>query len=333
MFNNLLNIQDIDAILRRGPKIFLKLVSEIHRGRQKRAKAAWAHSDNPPNNWWDIPAVKSRWNYLISGNAQIDYYEYISQNYLAEKNSLFALSLGCGTGHRELRWAETGKFKCINAYDFSEQRIEQATRNAAQKGLSDIVNYHVADVFKIEMCENYYDIILAEQSLHHFSPLKKLIPKVQKFLKPGGYFILNEFVGPTRFQWTDRQIEIINGLLAVFPHKYKALWGTNCTKSKIYKPSRLRMIMTDPSEAVESSKIVPLLYKFFNVVEFKEYGGTILHMLFNGIAHNFLSQNLETKLLLKICFEVEDILLNNNEIQSDFIVAICEKNTNHYCPQ
>jgi hypothetical protein len=81
----------------------------------------------------------------------------------------------------------------------------------------------------------------------------------------------------------------------------------------------------DPSEAVESSKIEILLYKFFKVVEVKAYGGTILHMLFNGIAHNFLSEERETQHWIDICFEVEDLLLSSGEIRSDFMVAVCKK--------
>ncbi len=85
------------------------------------------------------------------------------------------------------------------------------------------------------------------------------------------------------------------------------------------------MILGDPSEAVESSKIRPLLHKIFEVVEIREYGGTVLHLLFSGIAHNFLSEDTETRHWLDICFEVEDSLLRKGDIQSDFIIAVCKK--------
>ncbi len=88
------------------------------------------------------------------------------------------------------------------------------------------------------------------------------------------------------------------------------------------------MILSDPSEAVESSKIEMLLHKKFEIVEIKGYGGTILHMLFNGIAHHFLSDDAETQRWLNVCFEIEDVLLASGELQSDYIVAVCKKRIN-----
>lgn len=62
------------------------------------------------------------------------------------------------------------------------------------------------------------------------------------------------------------------------------------------------MWLSDPSEAVESSDIVPLIHKHFEVVERKDYGGAILHLLFSGIGHHFVSPDPDAKQLLNISF-------------------------------
>jgi hypothetical protein len=85
------------------------------------------------------------------------------------------------------------------------------------------------------------------------------------------------------------------------------------------------MVVRDPSEAIESSKILPLLKTNFTVVEQKGYGGTILHLLFNEIAHHFVSPDAEGERLLKMCFSIEDLMLESGEIQPDFIFAVCKK--------
>jgi hypothetical protein len=85
------------------------------------------------------------------------------------------------------------------------------------------------------------------------------------------------------------------------------------------------MLLLDPSEAVESSRILPLLDEIFEVVEVKEYGGTILALLLNGIAHNFSAQDTVAQQWLNICFTVEDLLLEAGEIQSDFAFVVCKK--------
>jgi len=110
-----------------------------------------------------------------------------------------------------------------------------------------------------------------------------------------------------------------------FPSRFTKLYNSRLHKPKVFKPSLLRMIHSDPSEAIESSKILPLLYETFNVIEVKEFGGTILHLLFDGIAHNFSSEDMETKFWLKACIDIEDQLLSSGDIKSDFIIAVCEK--------
>ncbi len=325
MFGNLINTHDLSILCNAVKQGRLNLVlSKLISSKQGKVEKSWKHIKKSSSNWYDIPEVKERWNYLVSGNINVDYYEYIFHKYFSDKKNLKVLSLGCGTGHNELEWAKLGVFEKIDAYDLSGTRIEFARKQAQKKGYGDIINYQVADIYNVEKSSNYYDIILVEHSLHHFSPLKDILLKINDFLKPNGLFIVNEFVGPTRFQWTDRQLEVINGLLSILPIQYKTR-RDGSIKRKVFKPSRLSMILNDPSEAVESSNILPLLEKTFDIKEIRKYGGTVLMMLFSEIAHNFLSENNETKKFLDFCFNAEDILMQSKDIQSDFIVAVCKK--------
>ncbi len=325
MFRNFINVHDVMNVFTKGMKSLSAVAAKLSRSKENRVKDAWANTDCPPNNWWDVPDVNERWNRLISGKKNVEYYEYIAKKYLRNRKNLIALSLGCGTGHRELKWAGLKKFKTIDAVDISKPRIDMAIEEAREKGYDRIIAYKVADVYKMEMAELHYDAIFAEGSLHHFSPLNVLLQRINTSLKPGGYFIINEFVGPTRFQWTDRQIEVINGILSIIPAKYKTLWKSEKTKSNIIRPSKLRMILEDPSEAVESSNIMALINQIFDVVEVRPYGGTILHMLLSGIGHNFLSSEKEAQRWLSMLFEVEDLLMLEKELSSDFVVAVCRK--------
>jgi ubiquinone/menaquinone biosynthesis C-methylase UbiE len=162
------------------------------RGKEDKVKTVWAHTQKERTNWWDIPEVTARWNFLISGDAAVDHCGYVAKNYLGQINDLSALSLGCGTGSKELRWAELEKFSHIDAYDLSPSRIEAANYAAAKNGRSKLINYQVGDIQRIPLRENHYDLVLAEGSLHHLSPLRKIIPRIGDFLKPRGYFIVND---------------------------------------------------------------------------------------------------------------------------------------------
>jgi SAM-dependent methyltransferase len=269
--------------------------------------------------------VRRRWNRLISGDERIDHYEYVCKTHLKGRQALKALSLGCGTGQREMSWARQGVFARIDAYDLSPQRIAFAQQEAQAAGLADVLHFHVRDIYEIEETGTPYDVILGEQSIHHFSPLGKLFEKLDRLLADDGMLVVNEFVGPTRFQWTDEQLALANALLALLPKERRVLWNTDWLKRRNHRPSLLSMILSDPSEAVESSRILERLRERFEIVDFKPYGGTLLHLALSDIGHHFVDDGPESRRWLDLCFYVEDCLLDCGILKSDFVLAVCVK--------
>jgi len=324
MFNNLINRYDLFRIaekIKRGDA--KKMFTKVLRGKGSKIEFSWQHVQAPSSFWYDIPAVKKRWNCLISGDKDVDLRYYVASKYLHGRENLCTMSLGCGTGGKEIQWARLGVFERIDAYDLSEKRIRDAAHRASEDGLDEVVKFFVADVHNIEVPDKHYDVIIAEHALHHFPHLNKVMNEVKRWLKPSGYFIVNDFVGPSRMQYTERQLEVVNGLLSILPKRYRRNWKTGTIKDRCYRPRRLIMMLNDPSEGIESQDILPLLHREFDILELKPYGGTVLNLLFADIAHNFMAQDTETQRLLNLCFEVEDALLETGELQSDFVFAIC----------
>jgi ubiquinone/menaquinone biosynthesis C-methylase UbiE len=275
-------------------------------------------------HWGSIPYISGHINRLITGNKDKSFGDHIVDAYFrAKAPSAIALTLGCGIGYREIHMAKSGCFKRIDAYDLSENALAEARVRAAQEKVSDVVNFEKKDLNDYALPSAHYDFVLVEQSLHHFSPLSPLLDKIQLALKPDGYFIVNEFVGPDKFQWTDRQIAVINALLTLIPAKYRVRSHDKKLKKRIYRPGLLRMKLYDPSEAVESSGIVPGIKRRFQIVEERNYGGTILQLLFQDIAKNFMSEDPETTKLLELICRFEDFLLGTGDLHSDFTYIVC----------
>ena len=124
MLKNAINSRDFYDLFHAAPTVLSRLGSRIWHGEQQLIKSAWQHVEAPPTNWWDIPAVRMRWNSLITGSTTIEYHQYIADKWLKDKGGLLALSLGCGTGHNELVWAGLNQFERIDAFDLSAQRIQ-----------------------------------------------------------------------------------------------------------------------------------------------------------------------------------------------------------------
>jgi len=156
-----------------------------------------------------------------------------------------------------------------------------------------------------------------------FENLEHLFAQVQRAIKPGGYFFLDEFVGPSRFQWTDMQIQIMNEQLQQLPkHLCRLISDRAKFKERVIRKSLPYMAAADPSEAVRSSEIVPLLAEYFRILEIKCYGGAILHELLYDIAGNFCEDNTGSLDCLRRLFETEDQLTASQTIPDDFAVII-----------
>jgi len=328
MFNNAVNwrdFYDLVGILRDQGLGWL--TRRLVQGRIKNIQDTWKNVEQPRSYIWNIPAVHRRINRLVSGAEGMNYATYVSQKYLCAGAPRVGISLACGNGAKELLWAENCRFAQLDAYDISPRRIEFANRQAQAVGHGEI-QYRVGDVCQLEWPPNQYDVVLSDQALHHITPLESLIVSLRKTLKPSGHLIVNEYIGPSRFQWTDQQLKAIGDVLDLLPECYRRRQSNGRLKKRVYRPSRLRMYLADPSEAVESGRIVPLLHRHFDVIERKDYGCAILHMLFDDIAANFLDQSGHEKddtarQWLETCFKMEDELMAKGQVASDFALFVC----------
>ena len=167
-------------------------------------------------------------------------------------------------------------------------------------------------------------MILFDSFLHHIKDLDDVLNKVYKSLKLDGLLVINEYVGPSRFQWSKEQLKIANDALKELPLSFRKRWHNNKIKSKIYKPGLLRMILADPSEAVNSDLILSKIHDRFKVLEEKPLGGNILHLTLKDISQNFTSENEECVKWIQRLFQIEDeFLVKGNK--TDFVFGVYSK--------
>jgi 2-polyprenyl-3-methyl-5-hydroxy-6-metoxy-1,4-benzoquinol methylase len=270
--------------------------------------------------WDDVPAVRRRWHTFGIGEEEASFSAYVTDKWLAGRPGLRALSLGCGTGGREIGWARLGAVEHITGIDISPERIECAIQQAKEAGLDDVLSFRAADVRQVlRETPERYDVVLALQSLHHFDHIGETIGLIAPVLRPGGLLIVNEFVGPSRFQWTKAQMRAANALLAALPAQ-RRVQGDGRIKRRVIRPSVLSMRLDDPSEAAEASDLLPALRQNFTILEEHPYG-SVLHLALHGIAHNFLGDGPATAQVLRQCFGAEEEA--SARLPHDYIYAVC----------
>lgn len=271
--------------------------------------------------WSGIPQVHANHNYLITGRRDYYWIRYVRDHYFPDGKNIDALSLGCGEGHVDrLFKAEGLNFRSFTGIDISAASVQKAQQLAEEMRLAPEISYFVADLNRYQLPPRSYDFIYFFQSLHHIEALESILASCAAALRPRGLLMVNEFVGPTRFQWTRQQVEMANHLLNLLPAELRSdlFQGGNVLKSQTGTPTIERMIAEDPSEAVRSGDIESVLREHFDIIEEKNWGGTLNYRVFEDIAGNFNLQNPLHECIIELLIYLENTLIAHKVIPSDF---------------
>ncbi len=140
--------------------------------------------------------------------------------------------------------------------------------------------------------------------------------------------MLNEFVGPDRFQWSDLQLKLATQAIRSLPLRLRrnrdlAKWKQYAKpwvwKAKRWSPEKVARV--DPSESVRSSEIPRLVSERFEVVRKVDYGGTLLALILNNIVGNFTGAPEDVQTLQRLIAE-EDRLLRDGTLPSNYTLIV-----------
>lgn len=277
-------------------------------------------------NWSGISLNHQYYNYLVSGNPNVHYLVYFIDTYIKKPGRV--LSLGCGNGNLERILVSFNlPYVEIEGMDINPDLMVYASQEAAKLGYKNLV-YTVADLNNVALPQKSYDLVIFFHSLHHIENLEGILENVKTTLTKDGLLLVVDFVGPTRWQWADLQMEITQQLLDLLPDELKIDLHNQVPgqiKRRISRPSIEQIINTDPSESVRSGEILEMLCREFEVLEQKSMGGTLLSLLFDGIAGNFDEGNPVVCSLIKSLQKTEELLISNHVIQPDFIFMVLKR--------
>src|SRR5205814_8417591 len=85
---------------------------------------------------------------------------------------------------------------------------------------------------------------------------------------------------------------------------------------------------SDPSEGIRADEIVPLSSSRFEIRHFRYVGGTLLFLVFNGIAGNFNEKDIEVMPLVDALITLDNFLIDNAVLPSYHVYMVCQKTDN-----
>jgi ubiquinone/menaquinone biosynthesis C-methylase UbiE len=301
----------------------------LRRGRLDQIGSHWddrseRRAHDALQNWLDSPIVLEEYvQPLISGLPKVHWLTGAVERLRIPPGGRW-LSIGCGGASAEIEAARSGFFSEMTAFDVSSGSLEKA-REAARRARVSNIEFSVADLDNLRLPREHYDVILAIMSLHHVERLDPLLEQIEGALKPTGLFLTNEYVGPRRLQFTDRQLSIARELLEAMPECWRRDIETGSVKTEASRLSIREWRSIDPSEAVRSDEILPEISKRFRIVERHDYGGAILHPMLEGIVHNFDPNEQKDVGAIRLLATFESILMRLGAISSDFTLIVARK--------
>ncbi len=238
--------------------------------RQRAVNRFWnaAHDGGGIATWAAEPSVRRSINRRISGSPDVWPIEWFRNQVAPPQPFPRALSLGCGDGALERDLKSKGLCATLLGLDISERALELARDRARAEGWSGL-DYARADLDRLHLEPESYEAVFVHQALHHVRELEACLEQVRRALTPDGIFYLDEYVGPSRHEWSRELLEAAEDAYQRLPRRARR-------RRRLQLPVDWR----DPSEAVRSSEIGPLVTEAFEVRERRDYGGNLLAVIY-----------------------------------------------------
>ena len=252
--------------------------------------------------WWQCEKIVRHINERVCGvpipGLSAGLYHRIKQRFSERLPLGLAISVGCGTAAKEIDCMREGIVDRFDLYELSEFAIRHGTELVGNAGLTDKMQFHAADAFQVPSLNGRYDMVFWNNSLHHMFDVDAAIRWSRDVLKAGGLFVMDDFVGATQFQWSDRLLAINTKVRKELPAEYlrdpKHPGQFLC--AVVGRPDLDIFVATDPSECRDSGRILPCLQKYFPDADVVLTGGGIYHLALNDVLHNILATRDEATL-------------------------------------
>jgi SAM-dependent methyltransferase len=220
--------------------------------------------------WNDFPPVIEYISENITGNPQKWWVQDFKERFCEVPFSR-GLFLNCGNGWVEREFIDYGMVHHAIGFDYSQELLLQAKELKSNRAIS----YFRADVNRIHLPDDSFDLIVNVAALHHVQYINRLCRVLCRTLTKDGIFVNFDYVGPHRNQYSLRHMRLMQKVNRSLPKHIR--------KDNLRWAHLPTMLNVDPTEAIHSELIFTAVYQYFNVFERHDVGG--------GIAYEILTHN------------------------------------------
>ena len=278
-------------------------------------------------DWGDHPTVFRAVMHKAFGSQDEDFFSFLRKHF-PQTSGAHALSLCCGDGRFEVSLVQNGVFDRITGLEWSSRRIEQGQEHlrTLPQEISHKVQLLQHDVNRGDFGEGLYDVVFAKAALHHIMALEPAFAGIERCLRPGGLLVTIDFFGPSRFQWTDAQLQAVEDFWQTRVPPALRHRADGSELPPIVRPTVQDMIDMDPSEAAHSDELMACIRQRFEVLHDIALGGTLMNLLLYGERVNqFDPDNAVHNAVLQEAVDLEHKLMAQGLLGSDFRFVVARR--------
>ncbi len=201
--------------------------------------------------------------------------------------TLAVLSIGAGNCDLEVelarRLTDAGLHNFhVNCLDLNRAMLARGRKLAAESGLEKRFRFQAAD-FNRWTPDERYDVVIANQVLHHVQELEHLLSSIRAALADDGRLLTSDMIGRNgHLRWPEARAAL-EPFWTELPQAYKR----NHLRHRIDDEFRDRDCSLDSFEGIRAQEILPLLVENFEFELFAPFGNLIFVFVERTYGPNF----------------------------------------------
>ncbi|MDY6805828.1 MAG: class I SAM-dependent methyltransferase [Cyanobacteriota bacterium] len=265
------------------------------------------------SRFWQSPTIIKHINKRVCGTSVKGRHRGLTElvkNRFPGRVFKHGVSVGCGTGNKEMSLIQQGLVEKFDLFELSEQRIKTGRIKAEELAIAGRVNFILGDALSVTDLDNRYDFINWTSSLHHMLNVRQAVEWSFNVLEEDGVFYMDEYIGPDRLQFTDEMLKLASEVRRNLPGRYlrnprkpEQMFPRDCKA-----PDLGKLKERDPSEAANSSMIIGAVRDNFPDAKLIMTGGIVYFIALNDLVGNFNEKEEDDICILKLLLRIDDLL-------------------------
>jgi len=255
------------------------------------------------------------------------FYKYCidSCNQHSDKAQINIISIGSGNGELEVNIAKKliesniTNF-IIECMDINANMQKRAMKLAVDHNVSSYLKTKLVD-FNQWLPDKKYDLILANQSLHHVTELEHLFDAIYQSLTDDGKFLTSDMIGRNGHMRWPEALKKIRGFWQELPKQYT--YNLPC---KRYEKTYINHDCSSKSfEGIRAQDILPLLVDRFEFEMFLPFANIVTVFIDRKFGHNFdINNKFDTGFIDKVHQADEDAIMSG-KVKPTQMLAVMSK--------